>query len=864
MPTARRGPTEFVNEPGNGLDSFGSEGASLLELVEAYPEPELHPPASLRRPREALRLPVTFHHRAASTVRSIRTAMLFPFVVVAWFTLRVWWLIRLTLSGIGHAITAGVSLVGVAIIASGRGVRNLVVGTVRLPVRAVMAVVLTVRAAVYGTGRAIVHGAMLVRSATLAVAHGIAAAIAFVAGTIARAVMAVVLTVRAAVYGTGRAIVHGAMLIRSATLAVAHGIAAAIAFVARTIARAVMAVVLTVRTAVYGTGRAIVHGAMRVRSATLAVAHGVAAAIAFVAGTIARAVIAVVLTVRAAVYGTGRAIVHGGMRVRSATLAAAHGVAAAIAFVAGTIARAVIAVRAAVYGTGRAIVHGGMRVRSATLAAAHGVAAAIAFVAGTIARAVIAVVLTVRAAVYGTGRAIVHGGMRVRSATLAAAHGIAAAIAFVAAMIARTTASLIAFGRTSVRVTVTALAAGWSGVVSAVTAAVLAVRAGVAGIGRAVAHSAMLIRSATLAVARGIAGAIAFVAAMIARTVASVMGFARTSVRVTVTALAAVWIGVVNGVSATARRCAVAVAFGAGAITRSAAGAIASARTRGRATVMALVSGYGRLAAALTARAFAARAKLPAARSGIGDAVTRRATVIRSATQAAARRLAEALALGVSLAARLRVSLVARRTLASRPSVAVIVPRWARPARLVPVLALVVAVGVGTTLGVVMLLLAQRPGQRVAAAEPAAPPLSVAPSSVVTAVAAAPVDPTAGRRRTTRPVPVPRPAVSTVAATPASKAPRSLSAARVRAIWSKTDTRSLDRALTSLRSTTLAFQRCQMRMTADDRAVAQCDERAGAQEAPIQVAWTIDFRRDEGRWLIDGLSSTRPRPAANR
>ena len=106
--------------------------------------------------------------------------------------------------------------------------------------------------------------------------------------------------------------------------------------------------------------------------------------------------------------------------------------------------------------------------------------------------------------------------------------------------------------------------------------------------------------------------------------------------------------------------------------------------------------------------------------------------------------------------------------------------------------------------------------------------------------------------------------MSTVTATPTAKAPRSLSAARVRAIWSKTDTRSLDRALTSLRSATLAFQRCQMRMTADDCAVAQCDERAGAQEAPIQVAWTIDFRRDEGRWLIDGLSSTRPRRAANR
>jgi hypothetical protein len=76
-------------------------------------------------------------------------------------------------------------------------------------------------------------------------------------------------------------------------------------------------------------------------------------------------------------------------------------------------------------------------------------------------------------------------------------------------------------------------------------------------------------------------------------------------------------------------------------------------------------------------------------------------------------------------------------------------------------------------------------------------------------------------------------------------------------VWSRTDTRSLDRALTSLRSTTLAFQRCEMRLTSDDRAVAHCDEAGpgAAGRSPIRVAWTIDFRRDDGRWLIDGLSS---------
>jgi hypothetical protein len=78
-----------------------------------------------------------------------------------------------------------------------------------------------------------------------------------------------------------------------------------------------------------------------------------------------------------------------------------------------------------------------------------------------------------------------------------------------------------------------------------------------------------------------------------------------------------------------------------------------------------------------------------------------------------------------------------------------------------------------------------------------------------------------------------------------------LSAARVSDLWSRTDTRSLDRGLAALRSATLAFQRCEMRRPSNDTAVAHCDE------VPAPVAWTIDFRRDDGRWLIEGLASER-------
>jgi hypothetical protein len=40
-----------------------------------------------------------------------------------------------------------------------------------------------------------------------------------------------------------------------------------------------------------------------------------------------------------------------------------------------------------------------------------------------------------------------------------------------------------------------------------------------------------------------------------------------------------------------------------------------------------------------------------------------------------------------------------------------------------------------------------------------------------------------------------------------------------------------------------------MRLTSDDTAVAKCNE------VSAHAAWTFVFRRDEGRWLIDGLTS---------
>ena len=75
-----------------------------------------------------------------------------------------------------------------------------------------------------------------------------------------------------------------------------------------------------------------------------------------------------------------------------------------------------------------------------------------------------------------------------------------------------------------------------------------------------------------------------------------------------------------------------------------------------------------------------------------------------------------------------------------------------------------------------------------------------------------------------------------------------LNTATLNAIWRRQDSRSLQQAFTGLRSQTLAFHRCGMRMTETDRAVATC-------EGASRAKWTINFRRSAGRWQIDRVST---------
>jgi len=188
-------------------------------------------------------------------------------------------------------------------------------------------------------------------------------------------------------------------------------------------------------------------------------------------------------------------------------------------------------------------------------------------------------------------------------------------------------------------------------------------------------------------------------------------------------------------------------------------------------------------------------------------------------------------------------------------------PAGARRPRIVPVIAAACTATAVIAVGIV--LVSERQAQPVAASASEAPvPVAmtslvattapiVTTASIVTPGAPAPTDPVTPAAVTRAPF------VSAESSTPVPEAAPALSPARVRALWSKTDTRSLDRALTSLRSATLAFRRCEMRVTSDDRAVAHCDE-AGAGRSAVRVAWTIDFRRNDGHWQIDDLSAAAP------
>jgi hypothetical protein len=406
------------------------------------------------------------------------------------------------------------------------------------------------------------------------------------------------------------------------------------------------------------------------------------------------------------------------------------------------------------------------------------------------------------------------------------------------------------------------------------------IRLAVSGTWRGVTLAVM----ATVLAARAVVAAIAFVGSLVARSAAAVAALSRT-----------IGLGFSRAVTGTLRLCGAAI----DGVTRGAHAAAA----RTVALIRVSLDTSGRLARSGSefAVATAARIVLGSSRAAtgalrLGGVATDAST--RGAQNAATRALAlTRISLGtsgrlartgsgfvVATAARGRASgsSAARRVgdatrsgfrigaqATSRALLRIERPAWVRPVRIVPALAVVLTLVAGLSTGAVMLLLSQRGAQRVERPAPSTPLLAAAvaaplPVAVRPAVDRGPVDRPVAQRRAVPPASPPTrtavtrpPSASVASKTPAADARSSISAARVRAVWSQTDTRSLDRALTALRSITLAFRRCEMRMTSDDRAVARCDEvGSGAPSGrAVPVAWTIDFRRDQGRWLIDGLSS---------
>jgi hypothetical protein len=157
---------------------------------------------------------------------------------------------------------------------------------------------------------------------------------------------------------------------------------------------------------------------------------------------------------------------------------------------------------------------------------------------------------------------------------------------------------------------------------------------------------------------------------------------------------------------------------------------------------------------------------------------------------------------------------------------------------------------------------------RVADAAPMAPalppPVEVKPASS-TATESAPPEAPISAGPTTLPAPDPlsvaRAAVGEVLAM-YRRSYNALDALSVSTIWQGVDLAALRRAFSTLRQQNMMFDRCDVAVPANDRALAQCDgsltfvPRLGdAIPQTRRVSWAIDFQRARDRWVIVGVSA---------
>ena len=598
--------------------------------------------------------------------------------------------------------------------------------------------------------------------------------------------------------------------VTSAVLWILDAIGAAVDFVLATVAaigRGIVHAVVAVWTAIVNGVLAVVTG---IRDAIGAVLDFVLATVAAIGRGIVHAVVAVwtaiVNAVLTVVTGIRDAIAHAVALVRSAFMAGVRAVLGAAAFVVETVQRAIRATASFALG----VCHAVLRL---ALGVVHATTSSIA--AG--ARRVWRVVTDIRDALVATGAAGVA--LLARAIRIAATPFVVAArgLGFIAGRSLRTLV---------VTLSVTGFLA-WRGLLLVLGGAAI-VTGTLVGLVLVGVYGVRILATTSIALARAI-------------------GPASTRVRHAVAAGGtAVGNGVARSVLASISAARAAARLIGAAAVRLAESAFATARQLARA-------GSARGAAGLAAATAVSTHAVHAAWTGT------RATAAYSVREALEQTAA------LSQVAWRSASRVKARVYHESPVVRVnfaALPGRAGDVRVATTLALVsTAALVLMGAGVALLLTSQKPqpsARPVVAAsllQPVAIPLEpiVAVRSQPEAVAPRPPAPAAA---------VPAAAPPRVPDPPAAIEPKpaersTLSAARLRAIWDKSDTRSLDRAIAEMRSATLAFRRCEMRMTSSDAATATCNESASP-----RVAWTFDFRRNDDRWLIEGVSTTGTPPVA--
>lgn len=588
----------------------------------------------------------------------------------------------------------------------------------------------------------------------------------------------------------------------AAVLWILDGIANVVDFVLATIAatgRAIVHAVLAVCTAIVnGVGRLLTAVRMAIVHAVLAVRNAIVSAVLAVLTAIVNAVLTVVTGIR-------DAIAHAVALVRAAFAAGVRGVLDAAAFVVGTVRSAIQATASFVLGACHAVLR-------LALGAVHATTSSIAAAA----RGVWRVITGIRDAAVATGAAVIALVMRACRIAVAPFIAAARAVGFIAGR---------AFRALVVTLAVTGFLA-WRGLLLVLGGAAIVIGTGV-GLVLVGVYGVRILATTSIALVRAIGPA------------STRIGHAAAA------AAAAVGTGVARSV----------VAFGSAVQNTARLGVAAAVRL----TEAALTTGRQRVHAGAARGA----AGLAAARTVSTRAVDAMWTGTRATAAYSGREVLEQTA-ALSQLAWQSASRLKSRVYHESPVVRVqftAVPERAGDVRVATTLTLVSAVALMLMGGgLALLLTSQTP-------RPSAPPAVAASLQAV----ASPLQPTVAERR--RPeVVAPRPAAPKAAApapavgrtpeAPATIEPKPaersrLSAARLRAIWDKSDTRSLDRAIAEMRSATLAFRRCEMRMTSSDVATATCDESASP-----RVAWTFDFRRDDDRWLIEGVSTTGTPPVA--